>query len=184
MKTLVLKGIRMLLAITIGAGLTVFGISEGWAQEKRKISYKWSAENTKYTQQHVIDIGDIPGHQIRIYEIHRTWPDNPPAFDNVRVKEEGLRGHSDYIDINGRSAGYYYYVLENGDKIFARFDGTSQTIVKPDGSKKSTFTAVITLTEGTGKFRGIRGMARYTAIFDSKAGLNEGQVEGEYWIEK
>jgi len=184
MMTLVLKGISIVLAISVGPGLTLFGFSEGWAQEKHRISYKWPAENTKYTQQSVIDVEDLPGHQIRIYEIHRTWPNNPPAFNGVRVKEEWIRAHSDYIDINGRSAGYYYYVLKNGDKIFGRFDGTSQTIVNPDRSKKSTFTAVITLTEGTGKFRGIRGTARYIAIFDPKAGVNEGQVEGEYWIAK
>jgi hypothetical protein len=152
--------------------------------EKRKISYKWSAENDKYTQQHVIDVGDVPGHQIRIYEIQRAWPNSPPAFNGVRVKEEWLCALSDYIDINGHSWGYSHYVLENGDKIFARFDGTSQTIANPDGSKKSTFTSVVTLTEGTGKFRGIEGTARYTAVFDPNVGLNEGQVEGEYWIAK
>jgi hypothetical protein len=154
------------------------------AGEKRKISYKWSAENDKYTQQHGIDIGDVPGHQMRIYEIYRAWPNTPPEFNGVRVKEEWLRAISDYIDINGHSWGYSHYVLENGDKIFARFDGTSETIANPDGSKKSTYTSVVTLTDGTGEFRGIRGIARYTAVFDPKAGLNEGEVEGEYSIAK
>jgi hypothetical protein len=150
--------------------------------EKRKISYKWAAENDKYTQQHVIDVGDVPGHQIRIYEIQRSWPKSPPAFDDVRVKEERLCAISDYIDINGPSWGYSHYVLENGDEIFARFDGTGQTIANSDGSNKHTFISVVTFTDGAGKFRGIRGTARYTAVFDPSAGLNEGQVEGEYWI--
>ena len=152
--------------------------------EKHKISYKWTPENDQYTQQHVIDVGDVSGHQIRIYEIQRAWPNNPPAFNGVRVKEERLCAISDYIDINGHSWGYSHYVLENGDNIFARFDGTSQTIANPDGSKKSTFTGVVTLTDGTRKFRGIEGTARYTAVFDPNVGLNEGQVEGEYWIAK
>jgi hypothetical protein len=152
--------------------------------EKRKISYKWAAENDKYTQQHVIDVGDVPSHQIRIYEIQRAWPNNPPAFNGVRVKEERLCAISDYIDINGPSWGYSHYVLENGDEIFTRFDGTSQTVAKPDGSKKHTFIGVVTITDGTGEFRGIRGTARYTAVFDPNAGLNEGQVEGEYWTAK
>jgi hypothetical protein len=152
--------------------------------EKRKISYKWAAENDKYTQQHVIDVGDVSGHQIRIYEIQRAWPNSPPTFNGVRVKEERLCAISDYIDINGHSWGYSHYVLENGDEIFARFDGTSETIANPGGSQKSTFTSVVTFTEGTGEFRGIQGTARYTAVFDPKADLNEGQVEGEYWIAK
>jgi hypothetical protein len=152
--------------------------------EKRKISYKWAAANDRYTQQHAIDVGDVSDHQIRIYEIQRAWPNSPPAFNGVRVKEERLYAISDYIDINGHSWGYSHYVLENGDKIFARFDGTSETLANPDGSKKHTFTSVVTFTDGTGQFRGIQGIARYTAAFDPQAGLNEGQVEGEYWIAK
>ena len=153
-------------------------------KEKRNISYKWAAENDKYIQQHVIDVGDVSGHQIRVYEIQRAWPKNPPVFNGVPVKEERLCAISDYIDINGPSWGYSHYILESGDEIFARFDGTSQTIANPDGSKKSTYTSVLTVTEGTGEFRGIQGTARYTAVFDPNAGLNEGQVEGEYWLAK
>jgi hypothetical protein len=178
-----LNGTKIMLAIIIGAGLISIGISEVSAQKKYTISYKWPEENTKYTQQYVIDVGDVPDHQIRIYEIHRVWPNDPPAFNGLQVKEEWLHGYSDYIGINGHSYGYYNYVLENGDKIYARFDGTSQTMVNSDGSKKNNFLAVITLTHGTGKVGGIRGTLRYTAIFDPKTGLNEGRVEGEYWVE-
>ena len=81
---------------------------------KRKISYKWAAENDKYKQQHVIDVGDVSGHQIRIYEIERAWRNSPPTFNGVRVKQEWLCAVSDYIDINGHSWGYSHYVLENG----------------------------------------------------------------------
>ena len=131
------------------------------------------------TQQHGIHVGDVPGHQIRIYEIRRACPKSPPAFSGAQVKEERLRAISDYIDLNGLCWGYSHYVLENGDKIFARFDGMSPTIANPDGSNKGTFNSVVMLTDGTGKFRGIQGSARYTATFDPKAGLNEGMFEGK-----
>lgn len=182
MKSLLFKRMIMLLSIILGVGLPLFGISDGLAQEKRKLSY--ALEKTNYTQQYVLDVGDVPGHQVRLYEIHRTWPKNPPAFDGVPARDEWMYCYSDYTDINGRSWGYHHYVLENGDKVFARFDGTSQTVVTPDGAKKSMFTAVITLTGGTGKFRGIQGLARLTANFDYKANFEEGHVEGEYWIAK
>jgi hypothetical protein len=97
------------------------------------------------------------------------------------VKEAWFRGYSDYTDINGRSWGYSTYVLENGDKIFARFDSTTQTTMNPDGSKKSANTGVETLSGGTGKFREIRGILRHTVIPDLKVGT-AGQSEGEYWI--
>ena len=66
----------LLIAILIGATLTAFGASEGWARK-----YKISGRTlSKYTQQHVIDVGDVPGDQIRIFEVHHTFPQNPPVF--------------------------------------------------------------------------------------------------------
>lgn len=184
MKALILKRTNLLLMLTIGTALTSLASSEAWAQQKQKISFKNLGENTKYTQQHTIDVGNVPGHQVRIYEIHYTYPKDPPVFEGVRVVASWNRGFSDYVDVNGRHWGYAVYMLENGDKIFAQNDGSSQTLVNPDGAKKSTATGVTTLTGGTGKFRGIQGTLRYTVIFDPKAGLNEGQNEGTYWVEK
>jgi hypothetical protein len=48
------------------------------AQEKCKVSEGVEAANSTYTQQHVLDVGDVPGHQIRIYEVHRTYPNDKP----------------------------------------------------------------------------------------------------------
>jgi hypothetical protein len=177
-----LSKLRIVSAVLVsGMFLTASG---AWAQEKHKISYRSPAELSKYTQQHAIDVGDVPGHQVRINEIHRTYPKDLLTFEGVSVVEEWNRGYSDYIDINGHAWGYGIYILENGDKIFTRLDGTSQTSLNPDGSKKSTYTGTWVLTGGTGNFRGIRGTLRATARFDPKTGFNEGQVEGEYWIEK
>jgi hypothetical protein len=51
------------------------------------------------------------------------------------------------------------------------------------GGKPST-TSVETITGGTGKLVGIRGMIRASGAADPKAGFNETQAEIEYWIEK
>ena len=53
------------------------------AQQKQQLSFKTSAENTKYTQQHLIDVGDVSGHQVRVYELHRTFPNNAPVMNGV-----------------------------------------------------------------------------------------------------
>ncbi len=184
MRTLISKWQSILLAIIIGATLTTFGASEGWAQQKHKISGKTLAANSKYTRQHVINVEDVPGHQVRIFEIHRTFPKNPPVFEGVRTVEQWVRGISDYTDTNGRAVVYYIYVLENGDKVFARSNSVTQAIANPDGSKRSTATGVATITAGTGKFLGIRGTIRSTTVIDPKAGFSEGQFEGEYWLQK
>ena len=163
--------------------VVAFSVTAQAESKRHKISWNSLAANTKYTQQHVIEAGDVPGHQIRIFEIHTTYPTDPPIYEGVRVKETWARGYSDYIDINGRAWGYAIDILENGDKLFSQWSGTSQTIVNPDGSKKSIYTGVGRFTGGTGRFRGIRGMTRDTAIFDPQTGYNEGKTEGEYWIE-
>ena len=184
MTTFISNGVRVFVALSVAAGLTVLVTSDGRAQDKRTISWKTSGEQTQFTQQHTIDVGDVPGHQIRILELHRTFPANPPVFEGVKVVEDWTRGYSDYVNVNGRAWGYSVLLLEGGDKIFCQWDGASQTIVIADGSRKSTYTGTLRLTGGTGKFQGIRGTLRSVFAFDLKAGLNEGQNEGEYWLEK
>ena len=62
MKDLVIKGGCGFEAVALGAVLILFGISDAWAQQERKISWKALGENTEYTQQYVIDVQDMLGH--------------------------------------------------------------------------------------------------------------------------
>ena len=47
----------------------------GMAQEKQQTSWKVPEANTKYTQRLNIDVGDVPGHVVRIFEIQRKFAD-------------------------------------------------------------------------------------------------------------
>src|SRR5205807_3282969 len=106
------------------------------AQSRTKVVYQVSASETKYTQQHTIQVGDMPGHEIRIYEIQRTLKDGP-MIEGVRMKETWSRGYSNYIDMNGSSQIYTIAMMENGDKIFGRNELISQSTEKnADGSLK------------------------------------------------
>jgi hypothetical protein len=58
------------MTITIGIALTV---PVAMAQQKQHVSYNTPATQTTYTQQHIVDIGDVPGHQARLFEIQRTY---------------------------------------------------------------------------------------------------------------
>jgi hypothetical protein len=178
------RGLASLFALTAAFGLTVFGPREGWPQEKQKISFNVPAADARYTKQYVIDVGDVRGHQIRIFELHRTYSAGPPVFAGVKVVESWTRGYSDYVNLNGRVWGYGVFVLENGDKIFSQYDGASQTTVNPDGEWRSTATTVSRLIGGTGKFRAIQGTLKAVSVFDPSTGFNDAQTEGEYWIEK
>ncbi len=173
---------RSFLLSTLLLGVTTLTAINVSAQEKHRISYQVPAENTKYVQQHVIDAGDVKGHQVRILEIKRVFPKDTRVFEGVNVVEEWDRGYSDYIDGNGRNWGYITFLLENGDKIFGRWDGNAQTIIGSDGAKKSSGISTETLSGGTGKFQKIRGTIRGSYTFDPGKGINTGHWEGEYWM--
>jgi hypothetical protein len=176
--------IRSVAPVVLVVSVFLMTANDGWAQEKRRIAWSTSAATTKYTEQHALDVADIPGHQLRIYQLHRTYSNEPPVFEDVKVVEDWTQGVSDYINVNGHTGGYGHYVFENGDKIFYRWDGTSHTVVSGDGSRKSNFVGTTVFTGGTGKFHGVSGMLQAVFRFDPKAGINEGRVEGEYWIAK
>lgn len=179
------RSYKLALALMVGVVIGAFGVSsppDAWAQQKQKYSFKVPPGVSKYEEQHAIDVGDLPGHQVRVYSLHSVYAAEAPVYDGVKVKEGWLRASSDYTDANGHAAGYTVAVLENGDKIFGRWEGTTQTTVGADGSKVTKTNSVTTLTGGTGKFKGIHGTLRGFAITDFKA-LSESSAEGEYWIE-
>ena len=124
----------------------------------------------------------VPGHQVRIYELHRTFPTDAPVINGVKVKETWGRNISDYTDNNGPGIVYTIYFMENGDKIFTRGNLVASSSTNPDGTKKNTATTVATITGGTGKFAGMSGIVRTVTLFDSKAGINEGTTDIEYTV--
>jgi hypothetical protein len=154
------------------------------AQEKQQVSFKVAAANTKYTQQHTIDVGDIPGHQVRVFEIHREFGKDGPIFAGTRVIEQWTRAFSDFTDLNGPALIYNIFVLENGDKFFTRGNQVTESVANPDGSIKSTSHVISRITGGTGKYRDMRGVLKSLAIANIKAGINEVQVDAEYWMDK
>jgi hypothetical protein len=174
MTTLTLTTMALLcLAVALPAG-------DALAQQKQKVSYKASAANTKYTQQLTIDVGDVPGHVVRAFEIHRTFPTDAPVINGVKLKEMMTRGVSDYTDYNGPSNSYTVYALENGDKFFIK----TTTLGQANAAGRRATTSVGTITGGTGKLVGIQGMSRGSGTSDPKAGFNENQTEIEYWFAK
>ena len=153
------------------------------AQQMHQTSFHTTAANTKYTKQLVIDVEDVPGHQIRLFEIRRTFPKDPPVINGVKLAETWTRGMSDFIDTTGPSTSYIVFVLENGDKFFVRASATSESTVKPDGSSSYTVTLEGTMTGGTGTLAGITGVVRTSNVFDPQTGFNEGHTKIEYSLD-
>ena len=149
------------------------------AQEKQRASFVLPAGSSKYTQQHVVDVGDAPEHKLRLYELQRTFPKDGPAFEGSRLAELWIRGISDFIDVNGLATAYSVYVFDNGDKIFARSDLVAVT----DAGKSNTLAAG-RITGGTGKFRNIRGIIRVASSPDPASGLMRSAFDIDYWFDK
>ncbi len=168
--------------VLVVACLILVGSTDVFGQQTKSISFKAEAGNSKYTKQYSIDVD--AHRQFRIFELHRTFPSHPPVIEGVRVKEESLWGHSDYVDLNGTWSGPGQYVMENGDKIYYWADGASRSTTSADGSRKGISTCVKHLNGGTGKFSTIRGNLIETANFDPAQNFNEAQDEGEYYMEK
>src|SRR5215831_15331919 len=177
---------RKLILVTVAlfASALALPAADAAAQEMQRVSYKTPAANSKYTVQHVLDVGDIPGHQVRLYELRRTFPTDAPTINGVKLKETIARGLSDYVDTNGANTNYVEYVMENGDKFYSRQTTVSQSTVAADGKRKNIANGAGVITGGTGKFATIKGVVRTTNVFDAKAGINDGESQIEYLIGK
>jgi hypothetical protein len=149
------------------------------AQEKQHVSFKAPAENTKFTQQLNIDVRDVPNHIVRIFEVHGTFPNNAPVINGAKLVETWASGIGDRVEGNGPATQYNVFVMENGDKFFARVDALIQNT-----STNLTSTQVGNITGGTGKFATIRGIVRIATNFNYNTGFNESQYDIEYSMGK
>jgi hypothetical protein len=169
----------------IAAALSLAIIPLASAQQRQQFSFTPPPGTSKFEEQHAIDVGDVPGHQVRVFSLHSVNPQEAPVFDGVKVKEAWQRSMSDYTNLSGHVHGYVVYAMDNGDKVFARSEGLTQTTTNPDGSKASEYWGVTTLTGGTGKFKGLRGTLHSSTKVDFKGSPSfNSPIVGEYWFEQ
>jgi hypothetical protein len=150
------------------------------AQERQHVALNTPAADSKYTEKtENLELGDAPDHILRVFGIRRTYPYDAPFINGMKLKESWVRGTGDRIDGIGPIIQYVEFVMENGDKIFARMDGIVES-----SSGKGTGTIAGRITNGTGKFTSVQGTIREIAKFDIKAGMNENRTEIDYSVRK
>ncbi len=120
-------------------------------------------------------MGDVPKHVVRVFEVHRTYSDNPPLIAGEKLFEEWDRGVGNLINGNGSSKIYSIYVMENGDKFFAH---SAVVVQSASGRLKSTNVGYI--TGGTGRLGGMKGFVRASADYDLRSGNRSNQTEIDY----
>lgn len=159
--------------------------SQSWAQQQFPIASTSEGQASKYIQQHKLDVGDVPGHQVRIQETHRTYNEKSPlAIEGVKASESWIRGFSDYTNGKGRAWGYGHWVLADGGKVFFEYSGQSHSETTGTGSLKGSYHGTTRIVGGTGKYSRIRGVMTDTVDFDNdpKTGYNNSDGKGEYWF--
>jgi len=172
---------RIIRCAAVGAALACFAGASA-AQEKTRISFIVPASVTKYTAQHTIPVGDVPGHEVRIFAIVRTLGPDAPMIAGSRLKEIKSVGYSDYTDLNGPGVSYNVWTLENGDKFFVHTSIVSHNAAWTGGKGAENKTSG-PITGGTGKLAMMRGTTRNASTFDPKAGSNTSRFDLEYWID-
>lgn len=175
--------LRRSAAIALPAFLAFSISQQAFAQEKQTVAFTLPAGSIHYLQEQTIEVGDVPGHKLRIFESRIDYQNIKLAFGGVRVKEVFTRGSSDYTNGNGTSSNYSVYLLEDGNKLFARDIGVAQTAANADGAITFRSTVVATFIGGTGKFRGIKGQLRGNVVRVPGDSVAKADVTGEYWIE-
>jgi hypothetical protein len=157
------------------------------AQKRHPVEDKSEWSTGKYLQQHMIDVGDMPGHKIRILEVQRLYNNESRfAVSGVRVREVRALGYSDYTNGKGKAWGYAVWHLEDGNRIYSDWAGTTWSEPTSSGAIEGVFNGVTWLKGGTGKFSSVRGLITDVNHFnnDPKSGYNRSQSKGEYWFEE
>jgi hypothetical protein len=171
------------------AAMMLVGSDTAVGQEKKKISWSTKSENTKVTFLHRLEIPDVPGHRISMASSRRTWPDGGPVIEGRKPIESLGWETSDAVAGNGNAHGYTVTRYENGDQTFGEGHTIYQSVVNPDGTRKTTYVSAGVLTGGTGTLKGIKGIGRasgtieYDANFDKPTRIVASN-ELEYWFEK
>ena len=178
------KIVGIMALITFAMGMLLVG--NALAQQKYSYNHSSPPQSSRFVQQHSIDVGDIPGHQIRIVEIQRMYTADHPVIMGTKVVEVWARASSDYVNGVGPAQGYDIMLLEDGSKIFSEWRGTSYSEATSTGSRRGTFHGTIRWIGGTGKYATIRGVIAAVSEYDTdpKTGYNRTNHKGEYWFEK
>lgn len=174
---------RFLRSSVLLAAIASIAAQEARSQDKQFVSYSLPPGSARFLQEQVIDVGDVPGHKVRIFENRVDYQNVDLTIAGVRVKESFTRGASDYVNGTGTASNYGVYVLEDGNRLFTKESAVGQVSPNGDGTVVYKYSVVATFTGGTGRFRGIRGQLRGNVVrMPGDAGIRA-DVTGEYWLQ-
>jgi len=121
-----------------------------------------------------IEVGDQPGHVLLLGKGSCTW--------SVPVEMAGLKSTTatnvEAVDVTVAKfadRGYVVISMENGDKVYGRYQGTG---TMKDGAPNASG-GTYSFTSGTGKLKGVKGKGTWKTA-PTPDGAGELQVDGDY----
>jgi hypothetical protein len=99
----------------------LFTPSGAHAQEKLSYEYSTPPATSRYTQRYSIQVPDVAGHEIVIYELQRTFADKGPKFIGQKLVENWSYGIADQVNGVGTTEGYTVWTLGEGASCSAIF---------------------------------------------------------------
>lgn len=79
---------HILLGVTLILYAVLLSLHNTSAREIQKAA-PISREKYQYGHVHDLVVGDVPNHILRVFEIHRTYPDNPPVINGPSLWSGG-----------------------------------------------------------------------------------------------
>lgn len=128
--------------------------------------------------QHVIEVGDRPGHSFSLSKGNCTWT-KPMEIAGIQDKEYSYVATGEMRGNRSHGYGAGVDTMANGDKAYDRFHGS--TTLK-DGAPQ-TAEGKWSYTGGTGKLNGLRGKGTYKGKAEAEGSFTY-EIEGEYELPK
>ena len=139
-----------------------------------------SNDEVTYTIQESINVDDIDGHVIRIFKTETNHKESKKNCEGLKLVKTNFFGISDYINKNGKVTGYSIGIYDDGSKVFSRVDGVAQT--PEDLTKNGFVNTTISITGGTGVYKGVTGYGKGKVEFNPETGYSSSDTETFYSI--
>ncbi len=149
--------------------LWVFGMT---AMAQTKFETKWHC--SKATAEHKFDVGDEAGHT---YELAQGNCNATASGKNFAEKGGVYTEFDDIKAASIKNHGTFVATMDNGDKIFYKYEGSAPADMKKPASNKWT------IEGGTGKQKGIKGSGGCTGMRNAD-GSSDYSCSGSYSMAK
>jgi hypothetical protein len=142
--------IWILFGILITAAWLLGSVTQAGAQ-----TYTMKGRSSHHvTKAHAIEVGDVPGHNIFLFDQSGLF-----FQEDGQVAILSVKGVSDYTQGSGPAQGYWLNTYEDGSTTCVKWKLIATAA--PDG-KTTSWEGTFEYIKGTGRFEGIKGGGSFT----------------------